>query len=370
MRFLLLLALLLLPSLAVAESARLAAVVNDEAITQTDLNDRVAMVFLSSGLPQDVESRKRITARVLDSLIDEHLQMQEARRYGIEIDPADIDKALGNIAKQNNMTADQLTSFMQSRGVPKQTMVDQVKASLAWMRLAQRVLRPQVEVGDDEVKAALERIHVNEGKPEYAISEIFLAVNSPAEEDRVRELANKLVDRMRQGARFGVVAQQFSQGIGAINGGDLGWIQPGQLSGEMDRAVRTLAVGQISLPIRMPDGFHILGKREERLITATDPATTEVHLRQASLKLAGHAPPQAEAEIKRFVENMQNCQALARPESFPEWSQVLYVCERNSSGTNHDALVNAIGIEKLELQAQRLLRDLRRSASIDMRVET
>ncbi|HVY12168.1 MAG TPA: peptidylprolyl isomerase, partial [Alphaproteobacteria bacterium] len=242
---------------------------------------------------------------------------------------------------------------------------------------------------------------------EYLISEIFLRVDKPSDEERVRELANNLVERIKQGTPFGVIAQQFSQGIGALNGGDLGWIQPGQLTGELDRAARQLSVAQISLPIRMADGFHILGKREERVISTTDPAATQVMLRQASLPIRNKPPQQSIADIKRFSKSQRSCQSLNDMKGFPNWSltdlgskkvsqlpewlgklvrnlpvntpsppmekngyvMVLYVCERNESGSNRDAIVNAIGLEKLELQAQRLLRDLRRSASIDIRSE-
>ena len=385
--------------------ATIIAVVNDEAITQSDLDDRVALVFLSSGIPQDAESRKKIAERTLQSLIDERLQLQESRRYNVEVDQADIDKAVSNVAKQNNMTPTQLEAMFRGKGVTKDTLVAQVKAGLSWARLAQRVLRPQISVGDDEVNAALERIKANEGKPEYLMSEIFLSVNKPSDEDHVRELATELVTRMKQGAHFSAVAQQFSQGIGALSGGDLGWIQPGQLTGELDRAVRQLQTGQISLPIRMADGFHILGKRDERVITATDPAATEVHLKQVSMKVKDKPEAPAVAEIKRFAATQKTCDSLNNTASFPSWTvtdigtkkvrglpqwmggmvrslavnsssppmekngyvMFLFVCERNESGSNREAIVDSIGLEKLELQAQRLMRDLRRNAAIDIR---
>jgi peptidyl-prolyl cis-trans isomerase SurA len=406
MRVFLLAFLLLAPAMAMADSARILAVVNDEAITETDLNARVALTLASSGIPQDPESRKRITDRVLKSLIDEHLQVQEARRYNIEIEQADIDAALTRIAAANRMSAEQMTAFMKSKGVPRQTIIDQVKANLMWARLAQRVLRPQVEVSKDEVNAALERIKKNEGQPEYHMSEIFLAVDKPSDEERVRELANTLIDRIKQGAPFSAVAQQFSQGIEAINGGDLGWIQPGQLTGELDQAVRKLEVGQISLPVRMAGGFHVLGKRDERIISAADPAMTEAHLQQVSLPLKGMNGADAKKQIDKLTETVKTCADLGNiQQSFPQWSltdlgkkrvgslpewlgklaaraplnapgpvmekngyaMVLYVCERQEGGSNNDAIVNTIGLEKLELQAQRLLRDLRRSASIEIR---
>jgi peptidyl-prolyl cis-trans isomerase SurA len=408
LRVLVLILLLLTPVLASAETARILAVVNDEAITETDLNARIALFMASSGMAADPETRKRIEDRVLKNLIDEHLQVQEARRYNIEVEQADIDFALSKIAEQNRMTPDQMKTYMKSKGVSYQVMLEQVKANLMWARLAQRVLRPQVEVSKDEVNAALERVKANEGQPEYRMSEIFLAVDKPSDEERVRELANTLIDRIKQGAPFGIVAQQFSQGIDAVNGGDLGWIQTGQLDGELDQAVRKLEVGQISLPIRVADGFHILGKRDERIVSAADPALTEASLHQVSLPLKGMAGAEAKQQIEKFTQSVKTCGDLGTvQQSFPQWNHtdlgkkklgtlpewlgklaaraplnapgpvmekngfamILYVCERQEGGSNNDAIVNSIGLEKLELQAQRLLRDLRRSASIEIRDE-
>jgi peptidyl-prolyl cis-trans isomerase SurA len=389
-----------------AQSTSIVAIVNDEAITSTDVENRMGLIFLSSGLPKDDDTKKRIRERVMKNLIDEKLEVQEARRYNIEVADAEVDEAVGSVAKQNRMTPEQLDDAFRQSNVPRGTLVDQIRSTLSWTRLIQRVLRPQVEVGDDEVSAALERLKANEGKPEYLLSEIFLAVENPEDDQKIRELGESLILRMQQGAQFSIIAQQFSQGTGAISGGDIGWVQPGQLPGEMDRAAQSLAPQQVSLPIRMPDGYHILGKREERIISAVNPAQTAVRMKQASAPLEGRSPDAIKAEVERFKQAATNCTTLpnAVPQ-FPDWrvddlgdkklgelpgwlarlaqSQkldvpgeplvkndkvfLLYVCERNDSGVDRQSIVARIGNEKLELQARRLLRDLYRSASIERR---
>ncbi len=389
-----------------AEGTGIIAIVNDEAITNIDVSNRVNLIFLSSGLQNDPENRKRVSDRVLRNLIDEKLQMQEAKRYDISVEEAEINRALGVVARQNQMELADLENFMATRDVPRETLTSQIRASLSWSKVVSRVLRAQVEVANDEVSAMLERIQSNEGKPEYLMSEIFLAVENPSDDAKIADLANNLIERMKAGTSFAALAQQFSQGTGAISGGDLGWIQPGQMTGDLDKAVRNLAVGQVSLPIRTADGYFILAKRQERIISASDPKAVQLRLKQASLPLHGKSLEEAKGSIDGFRMSVATCNALDNAKSqFPDWTvqdigakrvgelpgwlasiaasqridqpsapmekggyaMLLYVCERNSSGSDRAAIMNAIGTEKLEQQARRLLRDLRRSASIDIR---
>jgi len=383
-----------------------AATVNDSAITNVDVADRAALLFLSSGLPRTPQNITRVKERALRTLIDEKLEVQEAQHDELDVEKADVDRALAMVAKQNNLAPEQLDGFFSAKGVPKQTLIDQIKAALLWSKVIQRVLRPQVAVGDDEVAAALERIKANEGKTEYLLSEIYLSLDNPADEDKIRQLAEDIVKRLGEGASFTALAQQFSQGSTAVQGGDLGWIQPGQLQGELDRAARDLKPNQISLPIRMADGFHIIGKREERVITAQDESHAEFFMKQAALPLHGRSLEQARDEVEAFKKTINSCTALAtHADEFPSWkvsnlgskhlaelppwlatlaktqplgkpgaamqqkdyALLLYVCERNDSNSSHDLIQNQIGNEKLDLQARRLLRDLRRAAAIEIK---
>ncbi len=389
-----------------AGDTQIVVVVNDEAITNADIEDRVGLIFMSSGLEANEANRKSVRDRVIKNLIEEKLQLQEAKHSGIDVPNTDIENALASVAKQNRMSVDDMNNMMLHARVPRQTLVDQIKATLAWTRVIQRQLRPQVEVGADEISAVLERIKANEGKPEYLMAEIFLNVDNPADEAKIQELAMGLIQRMKDGTPFSVIAQQFSKGTGALNGGDLGWIQPGQLSGEMDKAAQSIAVGNVSPPIRMPDGFHILAKKQERIISAVDPRAIEVHMRQANFALQGRTLTSAQADIDKFRHDVSSCGALtSRTSQYQDWSTadlgkkiignlapwlaklaqtlplnepsqvmekdgyaiLLYVCERNDSGADRETILASLGNEKLELQARRLLRDLQRAASIDMR---
>jgi peptidyl-prolyl cis-trans isomerase SurA len=367
-----------------AAETSIAALVNDEAITNADITARVGLITMNTGAEKDPAALKAARERVLKNLIDETLQLQEAKQRDIAVEKEEIDKAFASMAKQNQMNAEQLEEMMKERGIPKETLIQQIRAGLSWSKVVQRILRAQIEIGDDEINAALERMKANEGKPEALMSEIFLSVENPADESKVRDLADSLVTRMKQGANFSSIAQQFSQGTGAINGGDLGWVQQGQLTGELDQAVRKLEVGQISLPIRTPEGFHILGKRDQRTISAVDPKSIQVHLKQASLALKDRTLEQAKPDIEKFRETIANCGALAdlsaasrRSELAVELTQRFTLAARMALGGfvfhRHQALLSgAIEAQRIEQrwglgQAGRERRPGDRSRQFDQR---
>lgn len=408
MRLRLLLLFVFLSAPVWAADTHIVATVNDSIITNTDVQNRMALIFLSSGLSHDAASEKTVRERALKNLIDEALQLQEANKYSITIGKEDIDKGLEKVAAQNQMSVDAMKTAFTAQGVPLETLENQIRAGLSWSKVVQRVLRAQVDVGDDEVNAAIERIKANEGKPEYLMSEIFLAVDNPSDEAKVKELAESLVERLKQGASFSGLAMQFSQATSAINGGDLGWVQAGQLPGPLDDAVRKLGKSQLSLPIHTTEGYYLLGKRDERIITASDPQSLELQLKQASLPLNGKTLAEEGPAIEKFRKNLRTCTALTeqvdkypgwsvqdlgtkRVGDLPKWFQdvvrmqstadpslpmekngyalLLYVCARNDKDIDRGAVMNALGNEKLDLQARRLLRDLRRAASIEQKSE-
>lgn len=393
---------------ALAAETSIVATVNDSIITNTDVQNRMALIFLSSGLGHDAQSEKTVRDRALKNLIDEALQLQEANKNSITISKEDIDKALEKVAGQNQMDVASMKTTFAAQGVPLETLENQIRAGLSWSKVVQRVLRTQVDVGDEEVNAAIERMKANEGKPEYLISEIYLAVDNPTDEQKVKELADSLVERLKQGASFAGLAQQFSQATSAMNGGDLGWVQGGQLRGTLDEAVRKLSKGQVSLPIHTTEGYYILGKRDERIITASDPQSLELQLKQASLALNGKTLSDVSSDVESVRKNLRTCAALSSDiEKYPGWSVqdlgskkvselpkwlqdvvrmqstaepslpmeksgyalLLYVCARNDKDIDRNTIMNAIGNEKLDLQARRLLRDLRRAASIEIKGE-
>ncbi|MDG5495299.1 peptidylprolyl isomerase [Niveispirillum sp. BGYR6] len=395
-----------------APLGRIAAVVNESPITQADVEGRLQLAIVSSGLPDTPDTRKRLLPQVIRILTDEALQVQEARERKLSVTEDELNNALSDMAERNRMTRDQLQQALQQAGVPWSTMRQQMLAQLAWSKVVQRVVRQQVNIPDSEVNAYIERIRANAGKPEYQVAEIFLAVDNPANEQEVQNLADRLVDQIGKGANFAAVAQQFSQSAGAATGGDLGWIQQGQLEEALDRALQQLHSGQFSRPIRGAAGYHILWLRDQRTVAAGDPKNIQISLGQFVVP-APSDPNQQGAlfdAVKQLGEGVKGCEALQQAASKIHGAQVftqpltklgdipeqiaglvaglgvgnatqplvtdkgtmlLMVCDRvvpEGSLPPPDQVRSALFQERMDLQQRRYLRDLRRQATIETRL--
>ena len=156
---LLLLASLLAAGPSAAQSVeRIAAVVNDDVISQSDVSARLRLALLATGLEPSQENQQRLAPQVLRGLVDERLQLQEAGRFNIAVTPAEIDREIGTIAGRNNMNGEQLRATLARSGVPVSTLEQQIRAALSWRKLIDRRLLPQVEIGDEEINEVMQRL--------------------------------------------------------------------------------------------------------------------------------------------------------------------------------------------------------------------
>ncbi|MEM7650924.1 MAG: peptidylprolyl isomerase [Pseudomonadota bacterium] len=266
------------PSSVDARSESIAVVVNQDAITMSDVHDRMGLIIASSGLRNNQDTRTKLIPQVVGSLVDEQIRLQEAQRLDLGVTRPEIDQGFATIAQNNNMAPEEFRKMINQGGVNIATLESQIRSQIAWSKVVQSELRPQIIVSDNDVDNYLDRLRSNTGKPEYLVSEIFLPLDDPKNEGQTRQLAQKLVSEVRSGkAPFFRIAQQFSKSAGAPQGGDLGWVGQGQLQREVDAALPTIGKDQVSDPIRTSTGFHIINVRDERIMMEdTLPARDEV----------------------------------------------------------------------------------------------
>lgn len=250
---------------AMAQSApvqRIVAVVNQEIITEQELRARVVLAVVISGLPDTADTRQRIAPQVLRSLIDEKLQVQEAKRLHVEANEDDVTRAYNNIAERNKLTPDQLRQFLESRGLNEGLVRDQLRAQIDWIRVVQRELRPKVVITEEQVNLAMKA--PNTAAEEVHLSEILLPVYEPAQLPAVLQDARQLQQEVRNGANFNAVARQFSAAQSKDNGGDLGWVPLASILPDLQPIIGRLQPGQVSDPVQTPVGVHIFYVSERR----------------------------------------------------------------------------------------------------------
>ncbi len=392
----------------------IAAVVNDKIITISDLNNRIDLVLIASSIPKTEEAIQHLKKQLIKTLIDEELQIQEAAKNGIKISPEDIMQSISDIEQSNNMPKDQLKILLESNNIPFQTLEKQVNANISWIRFIVDAYGPTVNVSDKEVDDTLRTISKSIDKPQRRVSEIFLSIDTPSKEKDVLKAAHDFVKDLRNGASFDIFARQFSEAPSAAQGGDIGWVQQGQLKETLDQALSKLQKGMISDPIVTKEGIYIF--YVQNVEKDGESKQSMVDFKQLMMSLFADKSEEAVLKARNDVETLkkesptcQNLESLAEkingqvesilnvPENrlplplqnliknlpLDTPSQVvsteqgvgfIMVCKRSEADVQEgvlpdkDIIQKKIMNQKLELVARRVLKDLRRAAFIETRI--
>lgn len=270
---------------------RIAAIVNDDIVSMFDLQSRLKLVVASTGIKVTPRLQKRLIQQVLRLLIDERLQIQEAKRRNVTATKRDMSRAMVNLEKQNGLKPGTFETFIRRNNLPRDALLGQIRAQITWQKLIRQTLARRVTVGQEEIDEDLARLKARRGQSEYRVAEIVLAVNTPEQEQGVIRTAERLMEQLRKGAQFNAVAQQMSRSASASAGGDLGWIAETVLDSDLAQIVPKMKKGGIAGPINSPSGVRILLLIDTRRVLSSSAADATVDLRRISLSL----PPKADA---------------------------------------------------------------------------
>jgi peptidyl-prolyl cis-trans isomerase SurA len=388
------------------------AIVNGEVITQTDIDQRLALLAIANNTPIPTDEVDRLRQQVLANLIDETLQIQAAKAEEIEITDADIDKTVERVAGNVKQTPAQMADYLKARGSSIRSIRRQIQGEIAWRRLQSKKIESGISVGDEEVQAIINKLNASKGAEEFRVGEIFISANSANEEQAIAN-AQKVFAALQQGGSFVGYARQFSEASTAAVGGDLGWVRPEQLPDALAAAVRQMRPGMISQPIKVPGGYSIIAVQDTRKILTADPRNAVLSLKQISVSFPkGTTRQQAEPQIARFAQGslniggcggadklaadlngevvesdqvkvrdlppalqdmmlqMQVGQATRPFGSVEDGVRVLVLCGRDEvdpSAPTFDQVYAQLNEERINTRSRRYLRDLRRDAVIDYR---
>lgn len=383
-----------------AQQQKIAAVVNEDVISVHDIEARIALVIGTSGLTDSPEARRRLLPQVVRVLVDEKLKMQEARQLKLAVTDAELKQMVGFIEKQNKLPPGGYDRVLAQRGLDRNSAQDLLRADIAWIKVAQRVLSPNVNVGEDEVDGYLDRYMANLGKPENLVSDIFIAVDSPTHEEEIKTLMTRLGEQIAAGADFTAVARQFSQSPTAAVGGDLGWNQQGAFEDELEKALDQMQPGQLR-GVRTLSGWHLLLLRERRqpsgdlnialsqiLVPPATPKAQDIIAKARSrtscadmdglarsLNLAqsgslGTVKAKDLPDKLRRVVVVLPVNTPSEPLATEGGTTVLMVCQREEPTNlpSRKEVSKKLEDERLEMLSRRHLRDLRRNAYVDLRL--
>lgn len=313
----------------------IAAIVNRDAITRYDLDQRIRLIGLGARVADSGDARRRLGEEVLRSMINERLQIQEAVRQGVEVTEKEVRDQIAEIERRNRMEAGGLARVLRQRNIDPRAFEDQVRASLAWNKVIQAKIMPQVRVSDAEVDVVMKRLLANKDKLQYRVQEIFLPADTPAQQARALQTAQFVLGQLRAGANFEIMARQFSQTGTATQGGDMGFLFEGQMDPEIERAVKQMKSGQIAGPIRSTGGYFIIRLSDRRTISGRNPDVKSIAVAQAAFRLPQKPTP---AQTKETTDKLAQVAAGAKT------CDELVKAVREAGGTG--TLVNDLVLEQ------------------------
>lgn len=387
----------------IREMEGIAAIVNDEVISLYDVDQRVRLFMVTSGIPETPETTDRLRGQVLRSLIDEKLQMQEARDVEIEIQPGEINDSITRMAQQGNMSRDEIISFLKDNNINEDTLRGQIEAELAWNQYVRRRYSGRISISDTDIDEQYNRAVEAFDQPRYLISEILLSFDGFGDQARVQQVIEEIIRQLKAGVDFGAIARQLSISATAARGGDVGWVNENQLDPNLQTVLREMQPGQISNPVPTPAGVYIIALRDRQEGGGRSPLRNQYDLLQILLdKDKGSAPldkiSSAFKTCKAADEEAKNAGATANRtglqplaafdpalraivgpleagqlsdilESADKWV-MFAVCDRKDDvgmSISRDAIADNLYSQRMAMLARRHLRDLRRDSVVEYR---
>jgi peptidyl-prolyl cis-trans isomerase SurA len=247
--------MVLLPSYAAAAHLdKIVAVVNGDVVTQSELDKRIALMNQKS---------PALRKQALDSLIDSLLQMQLAQRIGMQISNAEIDNVISSIAKNNHLTVEQLQKSLQEHeGVSVREYREQIREQLLIGRVQQQSLGKDIIVSDKEVENVLRNpLKMLDVQAQYHVADILIVLPDNAAPDKIKaatDVATKMVAKLKQGVDIDRVVREYNTAEQQVQNTDLGVRKIDELPTLFAKDVAKMQIGQITDPIRAPNGLHVL----------------------------------------------------------------------------------------------------------------
>lgn len=286
------------------------AVVNTESVTAIEVEQRLARAKAEAQranvkLPSDEALRQQ----AVDALIEERVLLTYARESGNRIDDIELDRAVANVASQNQLTVPQLRERIKSEGVDYTQFRNNLRDQMLLERVREREVTSRIKIADVDIERVVEQQRADAaGDAEVNLAQILVTVPEGANDSVVaqrRALADKALARVQKGEDFSAVAREVSEDGNRAAGGEIGRRALRRLPDLFVEATRNLAVGQVTAqPVRSAAGFHILKVLDREANAGFK--VTQTRARHILLRVSERAPAQAVAarldQVRRQID--------------------------------------------------------------------
>jgi peptidyl-prolyl cis-trans isomerase SurA len=254
---------------------RIIAIVDKNAITEQELEDKVRTVSSQlekqgKQLPADNVLRKQI----LERLIVDNLQLQLAAQNGIKVNDSQLDKTIERIAEQNKMSMEEFKDALANDGIVFSKFREDMRDEITIARLKESEVNDRINVSDGEIDNYLTtQENSKDGQQEeYELSHILIRTpeeSSPEEIEVARAKVEEVMRKLSDDESFEQVSASYSDAPNALEGGSMGWRSSSQIPAAFLELLQNLSVGEVSKPIRSPNGFHIVKITDKRSADST-----------------------------------------------------------------------------------------------------
>lgn len=284
-----------------------AAVVNDGVIMRSELDERIAQVEQQAQAQGgSLPPRSQLVEQVLERMIMDEIQLQMASQANLSVDDTELNRQLRSIAESNNMSLDAFADAVEADGMSLAEVRDDIRREMLMRQVQQRQVSQRVSVSERDVERFLNQQPSQQGQSfieETRARHLLVELTPTRNENQARARAEQARQRLQQGADFAAVAREFSDDRGsAMNGGELGWVRPGQTVPAFEEAMNSLGPEQLSQPVRSQFGYHVIEVLERRRQDVTEESRRE-QVRQAIFQ-------------RRANEELQTWQREAREQAF------------------------------------------------------
>ena len=276
------------------------AIVNDEPITMMDLDARIRLIIISSNLPNNLETRKNLSGQVLQSLISERLQHQEAKKLGIRVTNQEVENNIKFIEKQNNMAENQLIETLFKNGVPKSALPIRLKSNLIMQKLLQNIIRPKVVINNNEVNNEYNNLLANNGKMEYKFSEISFNFSNLSKKEDIILIAKQIRKKIIEENNFDIIGKRIQEnGTGIYKNNN--WKLTNKINKDIYLQIETMEKDEISELVLTNTGVSIIKIDEKREFKIPELSQTVSDIAFISTDL-----PINKNKIDLFIEDIKN----------------------------------------------------------------
>lgn len=245
------------------------AVVDDDVVMASELEERVADIYARlKNSDTEIPSEDVLIPQVLDRLILERLQLSRAQRMGVRISDEEVSQAMERMAESRKQTVAEMVEDAHRSGIDLTSLRQQLRNELLINRVQESAVNRRIYISEQEVNNFLASEEGQQwSSPDVNLGHILLPLSSGAPREdvaRVEQKARELYEELQNGADFKSLAIANSGAQDALQGGDLGWRKTTQLPGIFVSAVDKLAPGEVSMPIRSDAGYHLLKLYDRR----------------------------------------------------------------------------------------------------------